>query len=164
MLQSNEHLLKAALDRIALAMLGPSLKEYPSEEHLAILGEPLLGLLDENARIAAPVRRKALDLLARVICSVRDPPFSATANQVLLLKSGRTECCTCFCMICQCSGVCWQTSFLWHRMQLSAVKHFASNKPAPHCALMADVRNFLLMHSHQGSCTLWIMETRMTVL
>ncbi|BDA50698.1 hypothetical protein COCOBI_16-3740 [Coccomyxa sp. Obi] len=80
--KSNEHLLKTALDRIALAMLGPSLKEYPSEEHLALLGEPLLGLLDENARIAAPVRRKALDLLARVICSVRDPPFSATANQM----------------------------------------------------------------------------------
>lgn len=66
-------------------MLGPGLSEYPSEEHLALLGDPVMGLLDDGARIAAPVRRKALDLLSRVICSVHDPPFSASSGQVLLL-------------------------------------------------------------------------------
>ncbi|KAK9917271.1 hypothetical protein WJX75_002601 [Coccomyxa subellipsoidea] len=80
--KSNELLLKTALDRIALAMLGPGLSEYPSEEHLALLGDPVMGLLDDGARIAAPVRRRALDLLSRVICSVHDPPFSANSGQM----------------------------------------------------------------------------------
>lgn len=68
-------------------MLGPGLSEYPSQEHLALLGDPVMCLLDDSARIAAPVRRKALDLLSRVICSVHDAPFSANADEVTPLNT-----------------------------------------------------------------------------
>lgn len=86
-LQSNEYLLKAALDKIEEAMLGPSRAEFPSQQHLALLGAPLLDLLDKDARIAAPVRGRVLKLLSRLIHTMRQPPPSSCQVEPARLQS-----------------------------------------------------------------------------
>ena len=73
LLQCSEQLLLTALEGIAAALLGASWDTPPEEALLGLLGPPVLGLLDESARIGTPVRNQALRLLNAVILSFREP-------------------------------------------------------------------------------------------
>lgn len=82
--QYNEALLSAALDGVAEALLGLEGTAVPEEALLGLLGPPVLGLLRASARIAAPIRSRALSLLLRTLDSYRDPSLRGAPGQVRL--------------------------------------------------------------------------------
>ncbi len=82
LLQCSEQLLLAALEGIAGALLDTDWEAAPEQALLGLLGPPVLGLLDEGARIGTPVRNQALRLLNAVILSFREPRLCGSSQQV----------------------------------------------------------------------------------
>jgi hypothetical protein len=80
--QSNERLLNNAIFLTARALLGPQLANAPGIDLMDALLAPILGLLDDRAAISAPVRTNALNLVRRLVYSLRDRSLVADPVQV----------------------------------------------------------------------------------
>ena len=82
MVQYNEALLLAALGGIEEALLETQGRAVPEEAVLGLLGPPVLGLLRANAKISAPIRSRALNLLLHIIVRFPHPSLCGAPGQV----------------------------------------------------------------------------------